>query len=93
MKARVVSMPSWELFDTQPAAYRDEVLPTSVTARVAIEQAFDGRLGALRGRERRDRRHGHVRGRPLKHLQTKFGFTPEAVVGLARERVGHPSGG
>ena len=43
-RARVVSMPSWELFDAQPAEYRDEVLPPSVSARVAIEQgsAFGG---------------------------------------------------
>src|SRR6476620_5898078 len=39
VNARVVSMPSWELFDRQDQAYRDAVLPPSVTARVAIEQA------------------------------------------------------
>jgi transketolase len=88
VKARVVSMPSWELFDGQPAAYRDEVLPPSITARVAIEQAstfgWDRYVGA----------NGHVIGMdtfgasaPLKHLQTKFGFTPEAVVGAAKARI------
>ena len=59
--ARVVSMPCWELFDRQPQAYRDAVLPPSVQARVADRAGVDARLGPLRRRRRRDRRHAHVR--------------------------------
>ena len=88
VRARVVSMPSWELFDAQPAEYRDEVLPPSVGARVAIEQA------STFGWERYVGANGHVVGMdtfgasaPLKHLQTKFGFTPEAVVDAAKARI------
>jgi transketolase len=94
VKARVVSMPSWELFDAEPPEYRDEVLPPSVTARVAIEQAstfgwerYVGANGAIVGMDT------FGASAPLKHLQTKFGFTPEAVVGLAMERVGHSRAG
>jgi transketolase len=86
--ARVVSMPSWALFDRQPAAYRDEVLPPEVTARVAIEQAstfgwerFVGATGAVIGM----RTFGA--SAPLKELQTKFGFTPEKVVEAAHEQI------
>jgi len=85
---RVVSMPSWELFDAQPSEYRDEVLPPSVTARVAIEQAstfgwerYVGAGGAVIGMDT------FGASAPLKHLQTKFGFTPEAVVGAAKARL------
>jgi transketolase len=88
IRTRVVSMPSWELFDAQPAEYRSEVLPPSVTARVAIEQASTFGWGRYVGD------NGHVVGMdtfgasaPLKHLQTKFGFTPEAVVGAAKARI------
>jgi transketolase len=84
--ARVVSLPSWELFDEQDKAYRDEVLPPSVRARVAIEQAssfgwdrwvgFDGAIVAM---------STFGASAPIKALQTKFGFTPEAIVAIARE--------
>ena len=70
-------MPSWELFDDQPAEYRDSVLPPSVTARVAVEQA------STLGWERYVGASGHVIGMktfgasaPLKELQKKFGFEP-----------------
>ncbi|MGY1642564.1 transketolase [Geodermatophilus sp. SYSU D00703] len=86
--SRVVSMPSMELFDRQPQSYRDEVLPPSVTARVAVEQASSfgwdrwvgpgGRIIAMRT---------FGSSAPLKDLQTKFGFTPEAVTAAARELV------
>ena len=86
--ARVVSMPCWELFDRQPQAYRDEVLPPSVRARVGIEQASslgwdryvgdDGAVVAM---------HTFGASAPLKQLLTKFGFTPDAVTQVARERV------
>ena len=87
-KVRVVSMPSWELFDQQPAAYRDEVLPPSVTARVAVEQAstlgwerFVGPRGATIGM------HTFGASAPLKDLQGRFGFTPEAIVATCREQL------
>ena len=91
---RVVSMPSWELFDTQPPAYREEVLPPGVTARVAIEQAstfgwerYVGASGAVVGMDT------FGASAPLKELQTKFGFTPEAVVGIAKARLAASAGG
>ncbi|MFH5821777.1 transketolase [Georgenia sp. AZ-5] len=87
--SRVVSMPSMALFDRQPQDYRDEVLPPAVTARVAIEQAssfgWDRWVGPG-GRVVAMTTFGS--SAPLKDLQTKFGFTPEAVVSVARELVG-----
>jgi transketolase len=86
--ARVVSMPCSELFDRQPRAYRDEVLPPRVMARVAIEQAstlswhrYVGDDGAIVGM------HTFGASAPLKELVTKFGFTPDAVADVARERL------
>jgi len=88
ISARVVSMPCWELFDRQPQEYRDEVLPPSVKARVAIEQAstlgwdrYVGDGGAVVGM------HTFGASAPLKMLVEKFGFTPDAVSEVARERV------
>ena len=60
-KARVVSMPSWELFDAAAAGVPRQVLPPAVTARVSVEQASDVRLGALRRAARGDDRHAHLR--------------------------------
>jgi transketolase len=86
--ARVVSMPCSELFDRQPRAYRDEVLPPRVMARVAIEQAstlswhrYVGDDGAIVGM------HTFGASAPLKELVTKFGFTPDAVADVARKRL------
>jgi transketolase len=86
--ARVVSMPCSELFDRQPRAYRDEVLPPSIKPRVAIEQAstlgwhrYVGDGGAIVGM------HTFGASAPLKLLVEKFGFTPDAVAQVARERV------
>jgi transketolase len=88
VKARVVSMPCWELFEQQSDEYKEEVLPKAVRARVAIEQA------ATFGWERYAGIDGEVVGMgtfghsaPLKALLTKYGFTPDAVVRLAREQV------
>ena len=88
VRARVVSMPCSELFDRQPQAYRDEVLPPAIKARVAIEQAstlgwhrYVGDGGAIVGM------HTFGASAPLKMLVEKFGFTPEAVTQVARERV------
>ncbi len=81
IRARVVSMPSWELFDAQPQAYRDEVLPPSTPARLAIE------AGVAQGWERYVGPAGDVMSierlgasAPTKVLMEKFGFTPQAVV-------------
>jgi transketolase len=86
--ARVVSMPCWELFDRQPQSYRDEVLPPAVRARVGIEQAsslgwdrYVGDGGAVVAM------HTFGASAPLKQLLGKFGFTPDAVTQVARERV------
>jgi transketolase len=88
VKARVVSLPSWELFEDQPDEYKEEVLPKAVRARVAVEQAatfgwerYAGIDGAIVGMET----FGH--SAPLKALLTKYGFTPDAVVRLAKEQV------
>jgi transketolase len=88
IRTRVVSMPSWELFDDQPQEYRDRVLPPSVTARVSVEQAsrfgWSKYVGAT----------GHSIGMrsfgasaPLKDLAHKFGFTPEHIMAAAREQA------
>jgi transketolase len=85
VRARVVSMPSWELFDHQDQAYRDSVLPPSVRARVSVEQASTFGWDRYAG--------GHVgmktfgASAPLKELQKKFGFTPEAVAAAAKEEI------
>jgi transketolase len=85
VRARVVSMPSWELFDHQDQAYRDSVLPPSVKARVSVEQASTFGWDRYAG--------GHVgmktfgASAPLKELQKKFGFTPEAVAAAAKEEI------
>ena len=88
VRSRVVSMPSWELFESQDEAYRDSVLPPNVTARVAVEQA------AAFGWERYVGRHGAIiamktfgASAPLKELQTKFGFAPEKIVAAARAQL------
>jgi len=85
---RVVSLPCWELFDRQPQEYRDQVLPPSVKARVAVEEAstlgwdrYVGDGGAVIGM----RTFGA--SAPLKQLLTKFGFTPDQVAQVARDRV------
>jgi transketolase len=89
IRSRVVSMPSWELFDDQPAEYRNSVLPPSVTARVAVEQA------STMGWHRYVGSNGRVIGMrtfgasaPLSELQKKFGFQPDLVAKAAREQLG-----
>lgn len=86
--ARVVSMPSMELFEHQDQAYRDSVLPPSITARVAVEQASTmgwSRYVGLTGQIIGMRTFGA--SAPLKELQKKFGFTPENVVAAAKEQT------
>ncbi|MBO3682078.1 transketolase [Streptomyces sp. NEAU-YJ-81] len=88
VRARVVSLPCWELFERQSAAYRDEVLPPPVTARVAVE------LGSPFGWERYVGRDGAVVGlrsfgesAPMDVLLAEFGITPEAVTEAARSQL------
>ena len=81
-------MPSWEMFEHQPEAYRDSVLPPKVKARVAVEQA------STLGWERYVGNSGQVIGMktfgasaPLKELQRKFGFEPGHVVTAAKQQL------
>jgi transketolase len=88
IQARVVSMPSWELFEKQSQEYRDSVLPPSVTARVSVEQGSTmgwSRYVGLTGRTIGMETFGA--SAPLKELQKKFGFTPENVVAAAKEQL------
>jgi transketolase len=86
--ARLVSFPSWELFEQQDRAYRDRVLPPSVTARVSVEAGsvigWDRYVG-LRGEAIGMRSFGA--SAPIKDLMTKFGFTPEKVLAAARRQI------
>ena len=89
IRSRVVSMPSWEIFEHQTEEYRDSVLPPNVKARVAVEQ------GSTLGWERYVGPTGHVIGMktfgasaPLKELQRKFGFKPDQVVAAAKKQLG-----
>jgi transketolase len=88
IKARVVSMPSWELFEDQPKEYRDSVLPPSVTARVSVEKASPfgwGKYVGLTGHSIGMRSFGA--SAPLKDLQKKFGFSVENVVAAAKDQL------
>jgi transketolase len=89
IRSRVVSMPSWEIFEHQPQAYRDSVLPSNVKARVAVEQA------STFGWERYVGTSGQVVGMktfgasaPLKELQKKYGFEPGHVVAAVKQQLG-----
>jgi transketolase len=86
IRARVVSMPSWDIFDEQSQEYRDSVLPPRVAARVAVEQA------STFGWERYVGQHGRVVGMhtfgasaPLKELQRKYGFEPDRLVEVVKQ--------
>jgi transketolase len=89
IKARVVSMPSWELFEKQDAAYKESVLPASVIARVSIEMAstfgwdrYTGPKGKIIGM------HSFGASAPLKDLLKKFGFGADSVVAAAKAVLG-----
>ena len=89
VKTRVVSLPSLELFDAQPQAYRDSVLPPSVTRRVAVELGigqgwckYIGRCGRFLGM------HSYGASAPVGVLLKHFGFTLENLVKLAKEAAG-----
>lgn len=88
IRSRVVSMPSWDIFEHQPQEYRDSVLPPHVKARIAVEQA------STFGWERYVGSSDCVIGMktfgasaPLKELQRKFGFTPESIVTAAKKQI------
>jgi transketolase len=88
VRARVVSMPSWELFEQQPQEYRESVLPPTVTARVAVELAstlgwarYIGTTGEILGMKT------FGASAPLKVLQQEFGFTQEHVVAAAKAQL------
>jgi transketolase len=88
IRSRVVSMPSWDIFENQPHEYRDRVLPSGVKARVAIEQAstfgwerYVGTTGRIIGMQT------FGASAPLKALQKKFGFEPDLIVAAAKEQL------
>ncbi len=88
IRSRVVSMPSWEIFEKQDKEYKESVIPSRVSARVSVELAstlgwsrYVGPTGKAIGMET------FGASAPLKELQRKFGFTPEKVVAAAREQV------
>ncbi|RKP49581.1 transketolase [Pararobbsia silviterrae] len=88
--ARVVSMPSWELFERQDTAYKDSVLPPDVTARIAVEQAAElgwDRYVGISKDARTIVMHTFGASAPLSELKKKFGFTPEAVYETAKQLV------
>jgi transketolase len=89
IRARLVSMPSMQLFDQQPQSYRNEVLPPAVTARVSVEKGstfgwdrWVGPTGAIIGMST------FGASAPMKVLQAKFGFTPDNIVSTARAQLG-----
>src|SRR3989475_4122080 len=89
IKARVVSMPSWELFERQDAAYKENVLPASVSARVSVEMAstfgwerYVGPKGKMIGMR------SFGASAPLKDLLKKFGIESDKVVAAAKEVLG-----
>jgi transketolase len=89
IRSRVVSMPSWDIFENQTRKYRNTVLPPEVVARIAVEQAstfgwerYVGASGRIIGMET------FGASAPLKELQKKFGFEPDRVVLLAKELLG-----
>ena len=91
--ARVVSMPSWELFEQQDESYRDNVLPPDITARVSVEMGsvigwdrYAGPTGAKIGM------HTFGSSAPLKDLLTEFGFTPAKVLAAAKEQIAKSKG-
>ena len=88
IKARVVSMPSWDIFEKQSDAYKNQVLPPEIKARVSVEQAstfgwsrYVGPTGKMIGM------HRFGASAPIKDLQKKFGFTPEKIVEAVHEAI------
>lgn len=91
IRSRVVSMPSWDIFEHQPREYQESVLPPEVQARVAVEQAstlgwerYVGAKGRVIGM------HTFGASAPLKEIQKKFGFEPDRVIAAAKEFLPPP---
>jgi len=85
---RVVSMPSWELFEHQSEDYKESVLPSSVVNRISVEQASTyGWAQYVHNPGARIGMKTFGASAPLKELQKKFGFTPEAIISVAREML------
>ncbi len=89
IRSRVVSMPSWEIFEQQSKEYRESVLPPQVTARISVEQAstfgwerYVGASGRMIGM------HTFGASAPMKELQRRFGFEPDRIVEIAKELLG-----
>jgi transketolase len=89
IKARVVSMPSWDLYERQDAAYKESVLPAAITARVSVEMAatmgwdrYVGAKGQIMGM------HTFGASAPIKDVTKKFGFTVENVVATVKQVLG-----
>jgi transketolase len=89
IKARVVSMPSWDLYEKQDAAYKESVLPAAITARVSVEMAatmgwdrYVGAKGQIMGM------HTFGASAPIKDVMKKFGFTVENVVATVKQVLG-----
>jgi transketolase len=88
VKARVVSLPSWEVFEHQPEEYKESVIPSGVRARVCVEQA--ARFGWQRYATHNEQivaMRTFGASAPLKELTKKFGFTVENVVETARREI------
>jgi transketolase len=88
ISARVVSMPSWELFERQSETYRDEVLPPHIKARVTVEMGavigwdrYAGPTGAIIGM------HSFGASAPGTDVQRKFGFVPDKIMRAAKEQI------
>jgi len=86
VNVRVVSMPSWELFEHQTEDYKESVLPAAVQSRISVEQASTyGWAQYVRNPGARIGMKTFGASAPLKELQKKFGFTPEAIIGVAKD--------
>ena len=86
VNVRVVSMPSWELFEHQSEDYKESVLPAAVQSRISVEQASTyGWAQYVRNPGARIGMKTFGASAPLKELQKKFGFTPEAIIGVAKD--------
>ena len=89
IRSRVVSIPSWDIFEHQTQEYRDSVLPPEVTARIAVEQASTLGWERYLGRDGRAiGMHTFGASAPLKELQKNFGFVSGHVVAVAKELLG-----
>jgi len=88
IRARVVSMPSWELFDDQDLDYRESVLPPHVKARISVEQASDFGWAKYTGTDGQNIGiETFGASAPIKQLMKKFGFTADHIVAAAKSQI------